>query len=372
MAILKRGKIFYLVKRVPADVAHLDPRKIVQISLKTDSGKQAAIKAVDVEEALMAYWEALRRNESDPERYKALVKVAASRNLSYSPLKELYDTGGIKELLSRVFGLDEQEVVNSTLVDATLGGQARPALNLSMLPALYFDYERDKVLGKSEDQKRRWRNPRIKAFKNLTQVVGDKDVHNLTRDDALRFRDWWQARVMGGMTPNSANKDLSYIVSTLRKVIDRHRLSMDNPFFNLKFSEVKNSRPPFSRNWIAENFTRAKLNGLNDQARDVLLAMINTGCRPSEICGLMADDIRLSDTVPHIKIQPNAARALKNQSSLRDMPLVGVSLEAMQRHPEGFPRYLGKDRFSNAVNKYLRTNGFLESPDHSAYSLASI
>ena len=51
------------------------------------------------------------------------------------------------------------------------------------------------------------------------------------------------------------------------------------------------------------------------------------------------------------------------------MPLVGVSLEAMQRHPEGFPRYLGKDRFSNAVNKYLRTNGFLESPDHSAYSL---
>ena len=79
MATLKRGKIFYLVKRVPTDVAHLDTRKIVQISLKTDSGKEAAIKAVYVEEALMAYWDALRRNEGDPERYKALVLRCARR-----------------------------------------------------------------------------------------------------------------------------------------------------------------------------------------------------------------------------------------------------------------------------------------------------
>jgi hypothetical protein len=196
VATLKRGRIFYLVKRVPTDVAHLDTRKIVQISLKTDSGKEAAIKAVDVEEALMAYWDALRRNDGDPERYKALVKIAASRNLSYRPLRELYAAGGLEELLSRIQGLSDQDAANATLVDASLGGQARPALTLSMLPALYFDYEQDKVLGKSEDQKRRWRNPRIKAFKNLTHVLGDKDVHKLTRDDALRSRDWWQALLL--------------------------------------------------------------------------------------------------------------------------------------------------------------------------------
>ena len=369
MATLKRGKIFYLVKRVPTDVAHLDTRKIVQISLKTDSGKEAAIKAVDVEEALMAYWDALRRNEGDPERYKALVKIAAARNLSYRPLRELYAAGGLEELLSRIQGLSDQDAANATLVDASLGGQARPALTLSMLPALYFDYEQDKVLGKSEDQKRRWRNPRIKAFKNLAHVLGDKDVHKLTREDALRFRDWGQGRVMDGMTPNSANKDLSYILSTLRKVIDRQRLPIDNPFFDLKFSEVKKSRPPFSQVWIAENFTVEKLNGLNDQARDVLLVMINTGCRPSEICGLLTDDIRLSDNIPHIKIRSNDARALKNQSSQRDMPLVGIALDAMRRHPEGFARYRGKDKFSDTVNKYLRKNGLLESAGHSAYSL---
>jgi integrase len=97
--------------------------------------------------------------------------------------------------------------------------------------------------------------------------------------------------------------------------------------------------------------------------------MINTGCRPSEICGLMADDIRLSDNIPHIKIRSNDARALKNQSAQRDMPLVGIALDAMRRHPEGFARYRGKDKFSDTVNKYLRKNGLLESAGHSAYSL---
>jgi hypothetical protein len=68
-------------------LAYFDTRKIVQISLKTDSGKEAAIEAVDVDKVLMAYRDALRRNDCDPERYKALVKIAASRNLSCCPLQ---------------------------------------------------------------------------------------------------------------------------------------------------------------------------------------------------------------------------------------------------------------------------------------------
>ena len=144
---------------------------------------------------------------------------------------------------------------------------------------------------------------------------------------------------------------------------------MENPFRNLRFKSVSKSRPPFSVKWIREKLTMETLDGLNPEARDVLLAMVNTGCRLSEICGLQPDEIRLDAEVPHIVIQDNAARALKTPSSHRVMPLVGVSLEAIARHPEGFPRYSGKDGVSATVNKYLRTNGLLETPAHSAYSL---
>jgi integrase len=121
--------------------------------------------------------------------------------------------------------------------------------------------------------------------------------------------------------------------------------------------------------WIREKFTVEALAGLNGQARDVLLAMVNTGCRPSEIYGLLPNEIRLDDNIPHIIVRSNEARALKTTSSERVVPLCGVSLEAMRRNPNGFPRYAGKDRFSDTVNKFLRHNGSLETPDHSAYSL---
>jgi len=51
------------------------------------------------------------------------------------------------------------------------------------------------------------------------------------------------------------------------------------------------------------------------------------------------------------------------------MPLVGISLTAMRRHPDGFPRYAGKDRFSDDMNRYLRQKGLLESEEHTVYGL---
>ncbi len=63
-------------------------------------------------------------------------------------------------------------------------------------------------------------------------------------------------------------------------------------------------------------------------------------------------------------------RDLKTKYSKREIPMMGVSLEAMRRHPAGFPRYQGKaTTWSNTVTKYLRENELLESDEHSAYSL---
>ena len=58
------------------------------------------------------------------------------------------------------------------------------------------------IIGKSEDQIRRWRNPRIKAVRNFVSVIGNKPIAAITRDDMLDFRQHWLERIEAGeVTP---------------------------------------------------------------------------------------------------------------------------------------------------------------------------
>ena len=128
-------------------------------------------------------------------------------------------------------------------------------------------------------------------------------------------------------------------------------------------------RQPFAADWIRDRLLApGALDGLNLEARVILLGMVNTGYRPSEAQGLLAHHIRLEATVPHISIEPEG-RTLKTETSKRVIPLTGVSLEAFRHCPEGFPRYRDNRTLSATVNKYLREKGLLPSADHTMYGL---
>ncbi len=87
-----------------------------------------------------------------------------------------------------------------------------PAITVANALELYWELAKDKTFGKSEDQLRRWRNPRIKAIRNLIDVIGDKPIDQITRDDMLDFRQYWLEKIEGeGLTLNSANKNLIHL-----------------------------------------------------------------------------------------------------------------------------------------------------------------
>jgi len=65
--------------------------------------------------------------------------------------------------------------------------------------------------------------------------------------------------------------------------------------------------------------------GLNREAALLCLAMIETGCRPSELANIEAENIRLDDEIPHIRIRSSSKRALKSTASVREIPLVGLN-----------------------------------------------
>jgi integrase len=149
------------------------------------------------------------------------------------------------------------------------------------------------------------------------------------------------------------------------------RLNLVLPLTDLSFKEGEaKQRPPFKDQWIRDKILDpGALDGLNKEARCIVLAMVNTGARPSELAALTADQIKLNVNVPHISIEP-VGRQLKSANARRVIPLCGVSLEAMRECPDGFPRYRSSPAsLSATVNKYLREHGLLETSEHSLYGL---
>ncbi len=220
---------------------------------------------------------------------------------------------------------------------------------------------------------RRWKNPRIKAVRNFIEVCGDKPLRDITRDDLLDFREWWWDRIEAeNLTPNSGNKDLGHLSQILKVVNEKKRLGLDlgSILGDLTFADdEKRKRPPFSSEWIrTKPLAPTALSGLNTEARCVVLAMVNTGARPSEITTLNETTIHLDCDTPHIEIKSDG-RKVKSRRANRIIPLVGVSLEALKECPQGFVRYFDNAGVFGTINGYFDENKLRETPAHSLYSL---
>lgn len=375
MRITLRGKTWHLRRRVPSRFSAVEPRHEIWVSLKTDSRQLAEQKAPAVWDSLVAGWEAQLAGGSEvgAARLEAARAIAASHGLTYRPIRDVEDLP-LDELLARVELLQRRDwTVNVAAAPAVLGMVEVPSMTVSEALSAYWKLTPDRILGKSQDQKRRWENPRKKAIRNFIEVVGDIPLAQLKRADVLDFRSWWLERIAEeNLTPNSANKDLIHLADVLKTVNELNGFDLDLPLHKLTLKDGdKKERLPFSDGWIRDHLLAPDvLSGLNPEARAIFIGMINTGYRPSEAAGLTAERIRLGDAVPHIVIAPDATRQIKNRTSRREIPLTGVSLAVFQEFPTGFPHYREKPAtLSATVNKFLRENGLMESDAHVMYSL---
>ncbi|MEQ8657448.1 MAG: hypothetical protein RIC24_09090 [Hyphomicrobiales bacterium] len=282
MSIARRGRLFHLRRRVPRRYRDVEPRETVWISLHTDSQTIALSKANRAWSQMIEAWEARlagKREDADV-RYEAARDLARARGFLY------LDAGAVAKLpIETVVERVEAIPAPANQPDpfeaaALLGTVPQPRITVTKALELYWTLAREKTFGKSEDQLRRWEAPRNKAIKNFVAVVGDKEIANITRDDMLDFRQHWLDRIEAGeVTANSANKDLIHLGDVLKTVNTMKRLGLTLPLGELSFKggEVR-PRPPFSDDWIRTRLLApGALDGLNGQARALLLGMINTG-----------------------------------------------------------------------------------------------
>lgn len=379
-----RGNYHYK-RRVPKLVEHLDSRAPhVRMSLKTDDRTLARRKRDQLEAADDALWASFTVDGvTDPARlrYEAAVKRVEALGFTYHSARELQQAEDFDDLRRRLF--EGQASARPTSIGPELlGAVDTPRTTVTQAFVMYTDeIVADELIGKSKVQKDQWKKVKQRAVNNFVKLVGDIPMVDITVDHARKVYRHWLARIapkegQATASASSGNRDLGNMrvlyASYFKHMGDARRL---NPFEGYGFStRIKRPRPPFPTSWIRDTvMAPGRLVTLNEEARGIVLALIETGARPSEIANLEPSAIRLSHHVPHLAIEPREdpddPREIKTESSQRLVPLVGVALAVFHRHKAGFPRYRNRENdLSAALNKYFKANSLFPTAKHKIYS----
>ncbi|MDC3020830.1 tyrosine-type recombinase/integrase, partial [bacterium] len=303
----KRG-VFYLQKRVPADLQHRYGRPFIRKSLRTKDPKQANRLASSLVDGLEREWLNLRFGISEE-----------------TPASDLL-------LLQR-----EQEIL---LSDACA------------------DYCRMK--GRTDDKKFRQLAERVTG--HVISLSGDKALSAYTIHDAKAFRDTLKAR---GAAPTTIKRNFAVVRSIWNLSAREHGIHKPNPFANMHYGSgaepVKRMPVPIDSIRLVQN----ECMKLDDDIRWLIALISDTGMRLAEAAGLRISDVHLDEDIPFVRLEEHASRPLKTASSRRDIPLVGSALWAVQRAttkndgPFLFPRYCSvnkckADYASNTLNKWMK------------------
>lgn len=365
---LDRGRWYY-VQRVPKQFAHLDPRRFVRIALRTDSEAEARAKAPEIERSLRAYWEALERGDraTVDERLAAMKRIAQARGFAYRPAAQRA-VGPLDELVRRIEALERgNRLAGVVETAAVLGAVDVPEAPITSEMEEFLKLTRDRLAGKAEHQVRRYELTRRRSAADFAEVCGDKALKDLTKQDGVAFRTHWVNRVLAGMNANTASQQIGHLSDLVKTLGGLREVEYPNPFAGLRLHETnKTSRVPFPVEWIRIKIAAdGALAALNEEARDVLLVMVNTGARPAEIINAELADWKVDAALPHLRIRSRKGQGLKTEDAPRDIPLLGVSLAAAKRivGRGGIPRYAGdSSRWSATVSKFMSENGIREEP----------
>lgn len=393
----QRGRVWWYFRRVPSKFAHLDTRGTIRQTLETASVDEARFRRDALAEADDLYWNSLwlaeeaggadgrEQVEAARKRHASACKRSLASGFKYLTVEQLAQPTNIEDTFDRLLEVRDQSHSDGApkpkVAEALLGGAPKPdesPIKVSEAFKLYLDeIAFDEQKNKSERQRYSWQKTKRTSINYFIETVGDVGMGEITREMALSYRSWWIERMIPGdgdakpAKANTANRHIGNMRKLyedyFRHVGDEDRL---NPFRKMFFKDEQESRVPS----FEDDFVRTRIlvpglfDGLNDQLKNMIYVLIETGARLSEICNLRPEQIRLAAVVPHIEIKA-IDRELKTVTSKRQIPLVGVALEAMKCSPEGFPHYIDKGELVSAnLMKAFRNRDLFPSPEHVIYS----
>lgn len=195
---------------------------------------------------------------------------------------------------------------------------------------------------------------------------GDFDITTMRKQDAKDVLTYLLEDL--GQKSDTADRYMNVLRAMVTFAIDEFDcdgvVNKFNKVHPPKEGVAKNDRRSFTEEEIVAITSRIEANA-NAQLEIIWKLMEGTGCRLSEIVGLRTSDVILQKDIPFLRIESHELRRLKTSSSVRSVPLVGVTLEiarkAVREAGDGdmlFSNYTGgirdSDRASQALMKHVR------------------
>ena len=274
------------------------------------------------------------------------IQIAQSTYLS-TQIKKRISVGGIDV---------DEDFVKELLIKHLRTGDANDRPTLSDAFDIY-------MAENTSEHRRKLKLNANQYFKRFVAQFGDMYLDELRHWHITQYRDH---RLAEGLHPNSVRKHnniLNAMINMAFKHLDIDRLS---PFRGLQIrGEGENTRPIPNITKELMHEVKAFLIAHRTPASMVGLIQLNTGLRLSEPVYARVEDCVLDHPIPHIWVRRNELSNRKTNSSIRAVPLVGISLFAAQRlvefaKEEGsewlvpkYAHYHGSNTCSATMNKYL-------------------
>ena len=207
------------------------------------------------------------------------------------------------------------------------------------------------------------------ALTSFIDAVGNLPIHELSHIHICKMRD---ALLERGLTASTVRKQTSFLNAEVRKafqILDIDRLSLFRDLTIRGEGGDRRAIPVVTQAQLSEVRSHLLLASRRTYKLVALLQM-NTGLRISEPVFARLDDCVLEHDIPHIWVRPNALSSRKNKSSIRAVPLVGVSLWAAKRLAlqaqiagsewlvPDYARFNGNTSCSAAINQHLKAFDF--------------
>ena len=138
--------------------------------------------------------------------------------------------------------------------------------------------------------------------KYVTQLLGDKAISSYSFAEAGQLRDWC---IKHGMSVPTVKRVFSSIRAIINLAISEQGLECRNPFANTFFPNDDNAhlRQPISIKDIRKAQSLCK--EIDDDMRWLIALVSDTGMRLGEATGLLKEDIKLNDRIPHLDLKPH-------------------------------------------------------------------
>ncbi len=370
--VLKRGSNFYFDMGVPKDLKDHIGKNRIKFTLGTSDPKTAEIQAMTFREKYKKEWGTIRHllNISKKSDLENLIL-----SMGFEPKKP--NKMDMDEIIKRIAIASKQKDTENIKVAL---GQKAPLFILSELVDKAAEIQGEVFQSKTPHEQKKWITPRQTALSNLVKITGNINIKKLSQDHALKYYRFLRQRLNEDeIKPDTANKQISYIKGCLNICAKHYDLPDILVFNDLSFQQSKINkktearRMPFTKEWINEYIIYDKaINSIRKpEYRALIKILADTGARPKEICTLGADQIFLDATIPYIKIELTEKGGVKNSTSIRELSLVGLALEAFKEFPEGLG-IKNTDSATSAINKNWRENNLLpEAKEGEIYSLYS-